>query len=191
MDSKELKSFKSSDSSVGWYVSKTGIESYSKNPFIKDLVQTVKIGNSTIGVAGASLDVVDRETGEIKNDGAFIGYKKKVDKEEFVKLYANGLASVFELNKSSRDVFLLFLNCLMDTNTSKGKMDVLQMTHHIAKEDYGYPKSQTTFISGINSLAKKGFIARVSNREGMFWINPSFFSKGDRLTLIKQYELDE
>lgn len=175
---------KSSD----YYVSKKDLVPSKTNPWAEELVHTMKRGAKITGFASARHDVVNTDTGEVMGDaGAIIGTRKVVDREEFVKFFGAGLVEAFSLSKGAQDVFKHILHAYMQTNTLIGKPDQIYITHDVAKEELGYPRSKTTFTSGINELCLKEFMSPVAGRDGFYWLNPNLFFKGDRMRIVRDF----
>ena len=51
-------------------------------------------------------------------------------------------------------------------------------------------KSKNSILSGLSELLENRFIARGSNPY-KYYLNPTIFFNGDRLTLVKHFEVDE
>ena len=50
--------------------------------------------------------------------------------------------------------------------------------------------SKTTFYRGIQELKASNFLAPAITK-GVYWINANYVFRGDRLTLVNQYILDD
>ena len=168
------------------YQNSNGIIASKINPFVTEMISTINQGYKVTGFATTQKDVISRTTGEITDEVAITGFKKIVDKDEFVKIFSNSIYEIFDCSKRAKDVFTMLLKCYM-----KGEYnaDKVYFTFEVAQDDYLYPRTQSTFISAINELMKKRFIAKVERQHGWFWINPNMFFKGDRMILMQDIAL--
>lgn len=171
-----------------YYVKRKDLEKYDVNPWAHELVHTMRKGIKVTGFSSTRHSLINNETGEVNGDiPAIVGTRKIVDKEEFVKFFGAGLVETFELSKGARDVFLTILNAYLNTNTINSAADQIYINHKSAKADLDYKRSASVFISGINELCLKGFLAPVENKEHFYWLNPNLFYKGDRMRIVKEY----
>lgn len=164
------------------YQNKKSVRPSRVNPFVSEMVTTIKQGHKTTGFATTKRDVLDPKTGEITGETAVTGFKKTVDKDEFVKIFSNSVYEIFDCSKRAKDVFSILLKHYMKGEYNSDKV---YFNYFIAKEDYGYDRSSKTFIPAMNELIYKRFIAEVEGQSGMYWINPNMFFKGDRMVLMQ------
>ena len=170
-----------------YYVSKEHVIASRENPWAGDLAHTIKKGGRVSAFATThSHSLVDTNTGELSSDMAVIGVRKVVDKEEFIKFFGAGIDEVFELAKGAKDLFRIILKAYLD---AKHQPDQLYISYVVVVDDYGYDKTRTTYNNSLNELCIKGFLAPVESRDGLFWVNPNLFYKGDRIRLVKDYVL--
>jgi hypothetical protein len=167
-----------------YYTTKAEVVPVKENPWARELAHTIKKGGKITGFASSNHALVNRSTGEMAGEMAVIGVQKVVDKEEFIKFFGAGIEEVFELSKPAKDLFRSILKAYLD---AKHQPDQLYINFDVIKEDYGYDKSRPTYNNGLNELCVKGFLAPVEKREGLFWVNPHLFYKGDRIRLVRDY----
>ena len=72
-----------------------------------------------------------------------------------------------------------------DAKTSMGA----SLEAALASEEAQKEISRATFFRGINELKKAKLLAS-STVEAVYWINASYVLRGNRLTLVNQYELE-
>jgi hypothetical protein len=148
-----------------------------ENPFIPEML--FPKGTKSIAI-GRPKDraLVDTVTGQI-DDSLFIGIRKEVDKEEFVKIFQSQLQSLFNLSKRALKVLSYFMSITKFN-------DELLFDADDCKKFTGYSSKESIF-NGIAELLKSDIIARGRNPY-RYYANPSIFYKGDRLVLITEYK---
>ena len=152
-----------------------------KNPFIDETIHHVDKGEKVILMGTKSNDLlIDKETGEIKAHSVF-AKRIKVDKAQFRKVYVNSLAAWFELSKTGLKVLGYIMSVL------KPNYDSFDFDFEDCMEYTKY-KSKNSVISGLSELLENRFIARGANPYKYF-VNPTIFFNGDRLTFLRHYEL--
>lgn len=165
-------------------------EKYATNPFMKELAEnsTATWKSRTIAAKNGTLLVSNPHTGEIPEDvraGRGIVVAKKVEVNEFIKIYANGINEVAALSPAGLKVLSLFLNAVRGGKPNK---DIITMYYPALPEEDQKKMSYRVFLNGINNLIDNKFIAE-SIVPNEFFINPDFVFNGDRLALIKLYEI--
>lgn len=149
---------------------------YSKNPYMSSLV--VPSRNKTIAVSNHQLSLFDAKTGELHEEGiGFMGLRKRVDTEEFVKIYKGQIQSLFELSARAIKVFGYF----MDASRISSDMVIFEFDDCMNYTGY---KSKNTITLALSELLDKEFIARTSSYF-KYYINPAKFFNGDRLVLFQ------
>lgn len=170
-----------------YYVTRENVVASKENPWAGDLAHTIKKGNRMTGFAASSShSLIDTTTGEVSPDMAVVGFRKVVDKEEFIKFFGAGIEEVFELPKGAKDLFRTVLKAYLE---AKNQPDQLYISYEAMVDDHHYSRSRTTFTNSLNELCSKGFLAPVERRDNLFWINPNLFYKGDRIRLVKEFVL--
>lgn len=166
-----------------------------QNPFSYDLVypkggrkeKTKTVGYLDGGMAGwvtQRVGMTDKKTGELLPDSSLVmNVKKRVDNEQFVKFYTNGLAAIFELSPGAQKVLQALL-CVY--NGPKAFGDQIYFGYQTAV-DTGYAHRRQAWKSGMNELMFREFLCPSTEGEGWYWINPTLFYRGDRLVLINEF----
>lgn len=107
--------------------------------------------------------------------------KNIVEKQEFINLYKIGNCDVYTsflfnvLNSQGRDLFLYIL-----ANIGRGK-DQIKLDYSLLQVKMNISKN--TYYKAVNNLKDNSVIA--SYRKGIYWINPYFFFRGDRIKYYK------
>ena len=164
-------------------LSRRDLPAYETNPFASELITQVKRKNQSIGFA-SNAQVVSND-GEPMGDTAVIGIKKTVDSTRFIKMYEGGIKAAFDLKAPALRVFSKLLEAYRIDDRAFG--DKIYFNFNIAKKEFEYAYSRQTFAAGITQLISAEFIAEVAHEQGMLWINPAVFFKGDRLRVVNEY----
>lgn len=166
------------------YVTRAGQQEFDENPWINDLSMTIKKG-SQITAMGRSSKLIDASSGELLSSDVAMVSKKIIDKEEFIKVFENGISNIFDLSKAARDLFRIILKIYLDQKMVGERVYLSDKT----LSDAGYNRTRVTKNNALNQLMEAGFIAKVAKENNWFFINPNMFYKGNRLTLIEQYAI--
>lgn len=165
---------------------------YKTNPFLLDMIIPVRGKQIKISKMGNDDNVlVNQSTGEVH--GTHITTYKRVDSEQFVKLFTANIALTFNLTSPGIKVFSVVLWSLQNNALSKDEIDLDSLvledfieTH--AEQSQSLKLSMATFKRGLNELEKSKIIAK-TQRKGRYFINPNFVFNGDRIaftTLIER-----
>jgi len=155
------------------------LPTYDQNPFIQSIL-SMKTKNKTVQI-GSRRNMSYNENGEFIGESV-IHIKKKVDKEEFVKVFKDQISLIFELSKTAQKVLHYIIK-----NLGMNK-DLVIFDKSKAKAHTGLA-STVSMYAGLTELIQKNVIAR-SNIIHVYYINPSILFNGDRLTVIKEWERD-
>lgn len=130
--------------------------------------------------------MVSPGTGEIIGENAFsFVTEEEVDNEQFIKIYLAGVKGHGELTKAGLTIFE-FVYMQMSGIAGKDK-DTIALNHYIA-QDWKPDLTRPTFYRGLNELLDKGFLFRTLAAD-MYFINVRFMFNGDRMHVIKSYQL--
>lgn len=156
---------------------------YDENPFIEeDGIVCMKTRKALAYREGKNEIYAKTTADEIgKCDGFY--RRMEVDTEQFIKIYAKGIAAMANLHSPGRTVFQFLLTQMRHT---VGK-DRVPLSTAVAKTN---EISQAVFLKGITELLNAGFIAKTPY-PGLFWINPTYVFNGNRLRFITDYDLIE
>jgi len=164
---------------------------YKTNPFLIDMIIPIKGRQVKISKMGGDDNVlVNQSTGE--THGTHVTTYKRVDAEQFVKIFTANIALTFNLTSPGIKVFSVVLWSLQNKALSKDEIDldsyVLQefIDAH-SKENPPLKLSMATFKRGMNELEKSKIIAK-TQRAGRYFINPNFVFNGDRIAFTTVIE---
>lgn len=147
------------------------------NPYTPNLV--IPSRNKTIAISNKQLALFDAKTGEVQEHGVgFMGLRKRVDTEEFVKIYKGQLQAMFDLSVPAYKMLGYFLHA------SRISSDTVIFRLNECKEHTGYT-SKASVNKGMAELLEKEFIAR-TDEHFVYYINPAKFFNGDRLVLFQE-----
>lgn len=165
---------------------------YDSNPFIGDMVVPMKGRQVRLSTLGGSDNVlVNQSTGEVQ--GTHLTTFKKVDGEQFVKLFTANIAMTFDLTAAGIKTFSVLLWVVQQRAISRDQVDLdaLMLDDFISSHrtsEKPLRLSITTFKRGLNELEEAKIIAKTM-RKGRYYINPNFVFNGDRIaftTLIER-----
>lgn len=129
--------------------------------------------------------LVDSDTGEIVA-AAIIRSIEEKDNDEFVKVFAVGIAALYDLTKTGQRVFGIILSEYEKTPMTGGYADSIYLAWFnggLLGRDVGM--SERTFNRGLKELLLKKFLAPRS--PNTYWINPAMFFKGDRVLFVREF----
>jgi hypothetical protein len=100
----------------------TELTRYKQNPFIEDLEISVRNKNIRISKIGKKDNVamVDMDTGQ--KHGTYIGTKKLVDNENFLKLFTGNIALTFDLKSAGIKAFNVVCWVMQNVAIEKDKI---------------------------------------------------------------------
>lgn len=166
---------------------KTILPKYETNPSIQDL--TIATRNKRVFVQNnQALIITDARTGEQMNgsSGATFVKPEIVDTEKFIKIFTSGVAQLAELSGAGHKMFgVIYRLMLVTPNDDRLYIEFNDLVH---KKLWKY--TQKTFISGINDLLKNNILFQ-SISPNMYFVNVQFFFNGDRINIVKSYQLKQ
>lgn len=170
---------------------KKNIVAYEKNPFLKHTSEVVKIGYKTVWVANdQNKAIINTLSGEMdQSNAAIMGVRRKVDRAEFVKLYAEGVGALLELKSSGKKIFHLIYEEISGGN-SIGK-DRVFLKYEALEPEIQAKIGKTTFYSGIKNCLENKIIAQSAQDNAIYYINPAFIFNGNRLLLLTDLRIDD
>lgn len=135
--------------------------------------------------SGTRNDLVNTQTGEIEA-ASVIRVVEEKDDEEFVKVFAAGVAASYQLTRTAQRVFQAVLDEYQRTPMKSGFAESVTLYWFdggISGRDIGM--SEKTFQRGLKDLLANGFIyPKIPN---IYWVNPSLFFKGSRVVFMREY----
>jgi hypothetical protein len=160
---------------------KKGVKVYRDNPFWEPT--EVKIGTKMLRVAGGRHISDDGESVEVSG----IHMIKKVDKDEFVKLYTKNMKVFFDLKPTSQKLLqaVLFL-VQKNPNLDSIHLPWFDVTRYMQENELKMSKG--SFHNAMREMLAKGFLAEAES-PNIYWINPHLFFNGDRMPFINEYRI--
>lgn len=164
---------------------------YESNPFIEGMVIPIRGQNVQLSKLGKDNNIlVNQTTGEIH--GTHVTTYRKVDAEQFVKLFTANIALTFDLKAAGIKAFNVLVWMLQNTSISKDlvPLDKFALDSFLKAHDYRKPPiklSQPTFWRGLAELEAAQIIAK-HVRQGWYFINPNFVFNGDRVAFTAVIE---
>lgn len=172
--------------SGGVFMAVRNLPAFKTNPFLEEVSSYRRGIKRTVVKSNKAL--LDLETGEIE-DGAEIVQQVQVDSEQFVKLYTADLKKFFSLTpKSQRILQLVLLQVQKHKGADSIMLNVPVMVDFFETRNENPPARQTFYLA-IEEMISKGFLARSAFSSDMFYINPAIFFNGDRVRLVKEYQI--
>lgn len=150
--------------------SEVGKECVMKSPYKVDKPR-VKKRVKMLAVSENTLEVVNRETGEVVKASPYVGKRSLEDVGEFIKLYEP--KRLLELSYCELCVFVYGLGCLDFDGKFEFSFDACHEVTGLSKK--------SVYI-GQRGLIEKDFIRRESR--GRYWVNPNIAFRGSRRELL-------
>jgi hypothetical protein len=166
---------------------------YKENPFLEDLNIRVRSKNVRVSKMGKkeNIDLINQETGE--HHGSFITTTKRVDEEQFLKLFTSNIAMTFDLKAAGIKAFNVLCFVMQQKAIEKDKIFIDKFVLEEFNEVYTKKLSRSVLYKGIKELIENKILAR-SQREGEYFINPNFVFNGDRIVfthIIEKKQIEE
>jgi len=165
---------------------------YKTNPFLADMIVPVKGKQVRLSRLGQDDNIlINNNTGEVH--GTHVTTYKRVDGEQFVKLFTANIAMTFDLSSAGIKAFGVLLWAVQNRALSKDEVDldsfVLDdfLEVHAKTQDQPLKLSLATYKRGINELEKAQIVAKAM-RQGRYFINPNFVFNGDRIAFTTVIE---
>jgi len=142
------------------------------NPYVKD-------GQELI-IQGRSKETIKLISSDYSDDTKIIRRYTLVDTEEFVKVYTGSLDKWLHLTRKAQSVLQYVLENLRP-GKDKILINIKDLSEQTSYSSYG------PLYSGINELIEAGLLARTTF-DLVYYINPYFVFKGNRLLLAEEIE---
>lgn len=171
-------------------MARKNIVRYEENPFIENMVVPIKGQRVKISKLGQDDNIlINQATGEIS--GTHVTTFKRVDSEQFIKLFTANIALTFELGAAGIKTFGVLAWVLQDRSISKDLVPLDKFVLDDFLKNHKVKLSLPTFGRGLAELEKAKIIAK-HLRQGWYFINPNFVFNGDRIaftTVIERNKL--
>lgn len=170
---------------------------YKENPFIEGMIVPVKARTVKLSRLGKDDNVlVNQTTGEIQ--GTHVTTYKRVDSEQFVKLFSANIAMTFDLRPAGLKALNVLIWVVQHRAIGRDQVDLdgyaleeFLEAHRTKKPPLSL--SLATYSRGINELEKAQIVAKTM-KKGRYFLNPNFVFNGDRIaftTVIERRESDQ
>jgi len=157
-------------------------ERHKVNPFVRDMLIPVKGRQVRLSRLGEDDNVlINQETGE--ELGTHVTTYKKVDGDQFVKLFTQNIAMTFDFTSAGIKAFGVLLWSIQNKAISKDEvyLDVHTLNDFLQSNDKRQIRlSLPTFSRGIKEMENAKIVAKTI-RQGIYFINPNFVFNGDRI----------
>ena len=164
------------------------LKRFKTNPFIEGMVIPMKGQSVRISHLGQGDNVlVNQSTGEVH--GTHVTTYRKVDGEQFIKLFTANIALTFDLSSAGIKTFNVLMWVVQHQAISKDLvvLDQMMLTDFLEAQSRPLKLSLATFKRGLNELEKAQIIAK-SLRKSFYYINPNFVFNGDRIAFTTMIE---
>lgn len=168
------------------------IKKCATNPFIEKTVEavhkhTVQQKKYVVGNKNSRAVIVNEGTGEAVGGTSLFAFTE-VDNDQFAKVFVNNISKWAGMSKSTASLFEYILYILEKEDESvylyKPSFD------EFLEDRDGKAVSMATYYRARDWLMKNEFIAQ-SVRSGWYYINPTLFFNGSRLSLVQVWETEE
>lgn len=172
-------------------VPKMNLARHKTNPFIDGMIVPIRGRQVKLSKLGKDDSIlVNQATGEVQ--GTHVTTYKKVDGEQFIKLFTANIGMTFDLSAAGIKAFGVLLWVVQHKGISKDEVDfdALILSDFIEAHLTSVKPlslSPTTFKRGINELETAQIIAKTM-RKGRYFINPNFVFNGDRIAFTTVIE---
>lgn len=164
---------------------------YDQNPFMEGMIVPIKGQKVQLSRLGNDDNIlINQATGEVQ--GTHVTTYRKVDSEQFVKLFTANIALTFDLKPAGIKAFNVLLWILQDRAIERDlvPLDKFVLEDFLSAHSDRSPAiklSQPTFWRGLSELEKARVIAK-HIRQGWYFINPNFCFNGDRIAFTTVIE---
>jgi hypothetical protein len=164
---------------------------YKTNPFLANMVVPVKGKQVRLSRLGKDDNIlVNNGTGEVH--GTHVTTYKRVDGEQFVKLFTANIGLTFNLSSAGIKAFSVLLWAVQHRALTKDEVDLDSLVlddflEAHANTEQPIKLSLATYKRGINEIEKAQIVAK-SMRQGRYFINPNFVFNGDRIAFTTVIE---
>ncbi|WP_244613998.1 hypothetical protein [Bartonella kosoyi] len=105
------------------------------------------------------------------------------------EIFANGIQKVFNLSRTGHRVLIIVLEeCQSNKTENKNNNSITLIWFDGGVNGKKHDMVDRTFHNGLRELIQKGILKpKLPNQ---YWINPILFFKGNKITFMKEYQID-
>lgn len=158
---------------------------YKTNPSLEIVESSIVKKRTRVKFRNNNKALIDASTGEFAGElqNVFVT-DEEVDKEQFIKIYANQINILLDLSPAGIKVLKLIYTEMLNNHNK----DTLSLSYTALKELGSWQWSKPTFTSGLNELLKHQVIYK-SVHPFQYFVNLQMFYNGDRILTINRYRL--
>jgi len=165
---------------------KKEIVRYKENPFLENMSITVRKKQVKISKLGKDENIlVNENTGEVA--GTMISTFKKVDDEQFLKLFTANIALTFDLKAAGIKAFNVVCWLMQNKAIERDQITIDKYVLEDFNGAHNKKLSKAVLYRGLDDLISNKILARC-RREGDYFINPAFMFNGDRIVFATVIE---
>ena len=167
------------------------LERYKENPFLEGMIVPMKGRQVKLSKLGKDDNIlVNQRTGEVH--GTHLTTFKRVDGEQFIKLFTANIALTFDLSSAGIKAFNVLIWVVQHKAISKDQvvLDTMMLEDFLDSQIKPLRLSLATFKRGLNELEKSKIIAKTM-RKSFYFINPNFVFNGDRIAFTTLFEKEK
>jgi len=136
-----------------------------------------------VQVKSSDIKLINEDTGEKATVRAFVEKHEVEDKTEFLKLFAQGYALLFDVTQMSS---IHLLASIMKIAQQNKDTNIFALSYELAV-DNGFKQSQAQYSRAKKELESKAVIVKMGKY--YYKYNAAMFFNGDRVALIKEFIL--
>lgn len=167
---------------------------YTSNPYISQSGLVTPVGKKQVTISpfkratDSTISLVNTGSGEVM--GTAVVTYKRVDTDQFIKLFASNIGMAFDLTSAGIKALTVLIWAVQKAaiNVDVVTLDVYTLSDFLSSNaDRKLKLSDITFKRGLTELCKANIIAK-ARRLADYYINPYFLFNGDRLAFATVIE---
>lgn len=142
--------------------------------------------NQIIKIHITQRKLVDPNTGE-EIDIPTIHVIEKEEEKNFIKVFAAGIQTIFDLSRTGYRALVLALQAY-HSNQGNHDESITLIWYDGGVNGQKLDMTDRTFYSGLKELTNKGILKpKLPNQ---YWVNPLLFFKGEKIAFMKEYQIE-
>lgn len=157
-----------------------------ENPFLEDLNVRVKTKQIKVSKLGKDNNILmNQDTGEAS--GTYVGTYKRVDDEQFLKLFTANIALTFDLKAAGIKAFNVVCWMMQKKGIERDLLTIDKFVLEDFNAEHNKKLSRAVLYRGLDDLIENRILAR-ARREADYFVNPNFIFNGDRIVFATVIE---